>query len=287
MDTPQHAGSDPKEWIGHSESHEDIVTAFPVAALAATLDRTDAAPLAADALRPLRHWLYFLAHARRSELGNDGHPERGGFLPPIALPRRMWAGGRLTFVAPLRIGARVRRVSTIVDVSEKTGRSGRLAFVLVRHELFEDSTLLLTEEHDIVYREAVSRGEPETSRSAATKTAAVSRDFVADATLLFRYSALTFNGHRIHYDRRYVTEEEGYPGLVVHGPLLATLLADFALDTNPGSELATFRFRAVAPIFDGSPFRLNAQAEADATIALWITNDDGTIAMEASATLRR
>jgi len=275
---------DLRTWIGRTETHEDLVTAFPAAALGATLDRADAFPRTGEALRPLRHWLYFLPLYRRSELGEDGHAERGGFLPPITLPRRMWAGGRLRFEAPLRVGTTVRRTSTIADVVEKTGRSGRLAFVVVRHAIFDGDTLLLTEEHDIVYRDqfsapAVPKGQPAPHRQAD-----VSRTFVADDTLLFRYSALTFNGHRIHYDRRYVVEHEGYPGLIVHGPLLATLLADLAVDANPDSTLATYTFRARAPIFDGITFRLCGKAETAGSTALWIVTDDGTLAMEAAAT---
>lgn len=287
VDKPPETG--PRAWIGRSDVHEDVITAVPAAALAATLDRCDPFPQAGDALRPLRHWLYFLPLHRRSELGPDGHPQRGGVLPPIALPHRMWAGGRFRFLEPLRIGAAVRRVSTITDVVEKTGRSGQLAFVVVHHAIYAGDVLLLDEEHDIVYRErsSVSSERPiEKPAGAEHRQAAISRWFVADDVLLFRYSALTFNSHRIHYDRRYVTEHEGYPGLIVHGPLLATLLADVAGDAKPDLTLATFTFRARTPVFDGMPFRACAQDAADGSTALWIATNDGAVAMEGRATFK-
>lgn len=214
-------------WQGQSETLSDTLTAMPVAALAATLDRDDPAPAAGTDLPPLWHWLYFLPHARQSEIGPDGHPKRGGFLPPVPLPRRMWAGGRLRWEAtnPLRVGQEVQRTSTIQSIKHKSGRSGELLFVLVQHQLRNAQGLALTEEHDIVYRSAAQPGEaaPAPQKPPLDGQAAWSRTIVPDDVLLFRYSALTFNGHRIHYDRKYVTEVEGYPGLIVHGPLIATL----------------------------------------------------------------
>jgi 3-methylfumaryl-CoA hydratase len=281
--TARIAGDDARTWIGRSESRADLVTAVPPAALAATLDRAEPFPQPGDALRPLRHWLFFLPLHRRSELGTDGHAERGGFMPPIALPRRMWAGSRVRFAAPLRVGSSVTRVSTIVDVVEKTGRSGPLAFVVVRHEIFAGDKLLVSEEHDIVYREhRVSAAGSAVPSPEAPRHPDLAQTFVADETLLFRYSALTFNTHRIHYDRRYAIEREGYPGLVVHGPLLATLLVDLAADAHPDRLLTEYRFRALAPVFDGAPFTACAKAESSDETALWIVTRDGTIAMEAT-----
>jgi 3-methylfumaryl-CoA hydratase len=164
--------------------------------------------------------------ARHSEIGPDGHPKRGGFLPPVPLPRRMWAGSRLTFVQPVRVGDALTRESRILDVSGKEGRTGHLVFVTVRHDYSLASGLAITEEHDIVYRDNPQPGQPAPKPTPAPTDSQFSREIVPDPVLLFRYSALTFNGHRIHYDRSYVTEVEGYPGLIVHGPLIATLLLD-------------------------------------------------------------
>jgi 3-methylfumaryl-CoA hydratase len=272
-----------RSWIGRQEVLQDSITPVPVAALAATLDRDDAEPLAGEDLPPLWHWLYFLPRARQSQLGPDGHPKRGGFLPPVDLPRRMWAGGRLSFPGRLRVGDPVRRTSTVADVSLKEGRAGPLVFVLVRHEIAGPEGVAITEEHDIVYRGAPAPGEPPPAPRPAPAGETWRRDIVPDAVLLFRYSALTFNGHRIHYDRRYVTGEEGYPGLVVHGPLLATLLADLAR-RNTTRPLASFRFRAVSPVFDTAPFAVCGRAEGDHA-ALWVRRADGSLAMEAEAIL--
>ena len=271
-----------KGWIGRQETLHDTATLFPVAALAATLDRDDPPPAAGDALPPLWHWLYFLPTARQSQLGPDGHPKRGGFLPPVDLPRRMWAGGRFGFQQPLRLGEPITRVSTIKDVAMKQGRTGPLIFVVVRHEVSGPGGLALTEEHDIVYREAAVPGEAAPAPPQAPPSAAWRRDIDADDVLLFRYSALTFNGHRIHYDRRYVTTEEGYPGLIVHGPLLATLLLDL-LRRNHAGQLKSFKFRALAPTFDTIPFAVCGQPGADGTVALWAQHQTGALAMQAEA----
>lgn len=281
-------------WQGRSESMSDCLTAVPVAALSATLDRDDPAPTpetndhAGTELPPLWHWLYFLPRHRQSELGPDGHARRGGFLPPVPLPRRMWAGGRLTWVPgnPLRIGQSVERRSRIESVTHKSGRSGELVFVLVRHEVHNASGLALTEEHDIVYRPAPAPGEPAPAPTLAETGAAWQREIVPDDVLLFRYSALTFNSHRIHYDRRYVTQTEGYPGLVVHGPLIATLLVDLVRRHRPEARLLNFSFRAVRPTFDLHPFRLNGQPSDDGrTVRLWSQDHEGFLTMQATATL--
>ena len=275
-------------WQGRSETFEDAITAAPVRALSATLDRDDPLPEADTPLPALWHWLYFLPHHRQSEIGPDGHARRGGFLPPVPLPRRMWAGGRLAWEAgnPLRVGDAVKRTSTIVSVTHKAGRTGELVFVLVRHEVHNERGLALTEEHDIVYRAVAAPGEAAPPPTAAPKDAAFSRDLLADDVLLFRYSALTFNGHRIHYDRRYVTEIEGYPGLIVHGPLIATLLVDLLRREKPEAALARFEFRAVRPTFDIAPFRVHGRPEADGkTFSLWGEDADGWLTMQATATL--
>jgi 3-methylfumaryl-CoA hydratase len=273
-----------RSWIGKSESRSDIVTPAPVAALSATLDRDDPAPQSGDALPPLWHWLYFLPHARQAEIGADGHPERGGFLPPVPLPRRMWAGGRLTFTRPLRIGETVTRVSTVADVSHKQGRTGELVFVLARHAISDAAGPALNEEHDIVYREMQKPGDAAPQPQAAPGDHAWIREIHADPVMLFRYSALTFNGHRIHYDRKYVTEVEGYAGLVVHGPLIATLLMDLLRRNLPEATVAQFSFRAVRPLFDLAPFFVCGRRDGK-MVRLWAKDAEGWLAMEATAKL--
>ena len=277
-------------WQGKSDTLSDFLTAMPVAALSATLDRDDPAPAAGTALPPLWHWLYFLPHARQSEIGPDGHPQRGGFLPPVPLPRRMWAGGRLRWDAtnPLRVGQEVQRTSTIQSIQHKAERSGELLFVLVQHQLRNAQGLALTEEHDIVYRSAAQPGEaaPAPQKPPLDGQAVWSRSITPDDVLLFRYSALTFNGHRIHYDRKYVTEVEGYPGLIVHGPLIATLLLDLLRRSLPGAQVATFDFRAVRPTFDLHPFSVHGKPSADGkTVELWAQDHEGWLTMQGTATL--
>jgi len=273
-----------RSWIGRQETLHDRATLFPVSALSATLDRDDPAPAEGDVLPAMWHWLYFLPTAPQSGLGPDGHPKRGGFLPPVPLPRRMWAGGRLEFLAPIRLGEKLRRVSTIQDVTLKAGRSGKMVFVLVRHEVHGEAGLALTEEHDIVYRDAPGADATPAAPRPAPTGAVWQRDIAPDDVLLFRYSALTFNGHRIHYDRRYVTEVEGYPGLIVHGPLIATLLVDL-VRRNTALAVTGFRFRAVKPIFDITRFAVCGIPNADGTVALWAQDESGALCMEAVATL--
>ncbi|KAA2212369.1 FAS1-like dehydratase domain-containing protein [Teichococcus oryzae] len=272
-------------WVGRQEQQHDVVVPGPLDRLAATLDRDDPPFAAGDAAPPLAHWILFLPQARHSSLGPDGHPARGGFLPPVHhLPRRMWAGGRLRFHAPLRVGMALTRTSTIAEVTRREGASGELIFVTVRHELREDGqdAVLLTEEHDIVYRSADTPAVK--SAPAAPPPGDWQRQIVPDAVMLFRYSALTFNGHRIHYDRDYVTREEGYPGLIVHGPLTATLLLDLVRRQLPQATVTAFSFRALSPLFDGAPVTLHGTApDAEGRITLWATNPSGGLAMRGEA----
>jgi 3-methylfumaryl-CoA hydratase len=273
-------------WQGRTETLHDTVTAAPVRALSATLDRDDPEPAAGTLLPPLWHWLYFLPHHRQSELGPDGHAKRGGFLPPVPLPRRMWAGGRLNWLQPLKVGDTVQRTSRIESVTHKSGRTGDLIFVLVKHEVHNAAGLALTEEHDIVYRAAPQPGDPVPAPVAAEQGAPWVRDLQPDDVLLFRYSALTFNGHRIHYDRQYVTGVEGYPGLIVHGPLIATLLVDLVRRNAPGATIRSFNFKAVRPTFDIHPMRINGRPSADGkSVELWAQDHEGWLTMQALATL--
>jgi 3-methylfumaryl-CoA hydratase len=276
-------------WIGRSETLSDVVGPTPVIALNATLDRDPVDVPTGTPLPPLWHWLYFLPRHRQSEIGADGHARRGGFLPPVPLPRRMWAGGQFEFRAPVRVGDEVSRTSTIEDVTTKQGRTGPLVFVRVRHEIRCNGAAepAIVEHHDIVYREARQPGDVEPPPQAAEAGAPWQRDIVPDDVLLFRYSALTFNGHRIHYDRKYVTEVEGYPGLIVHGPLIATLLMDLLRRHAPDAQVQSFRFKAVRPTFDLHPFRVNGAPQADGkTVRLWAQDHEGWLTMDAVATLR-
>ncbi|APA87804.1 MaoC family dehydratase N-terminal domain-containing protein [Paraburkholderia sprentiae WSM5005] len=270
------------DWLNKQAVAEDDITAFPLKALAATLDREESG----NTVPPLWHWLYFLPVTPLSEVGPDGHPKRGGFLPPVPLPRRMWAGGRLTFHAPLKIGEHARRTSTIANIEDKTGRSGRLVFVTVQHTIEVDGELKLEEEHDIVYRDAPQQGARPQQPAPAPEDETWRRTIDADAVMLFRYSALTFNGHRIHYDHPYVTQVEGYPGLVVHGPLIATLLVDLVRRELPQATLQSFAFRALRPTFADLPFRVCGKPAADGkTIDLWAKDHEGYLTMRATAAL--
>ncbi len=273
-------------WVGRSETVHDTLGPTPVAALAATLDHPAAPVQPGDVLPPLWHWLYFLPLHRASDIGPDGHARRGGFLPPVPLPRRMWAGSQFEFRAPLRVGQRVARTSTIDSVTHKDGRTGPLVFVKVRHELLADGATapMLIEFHDIVYREARRAGDVEPPPQPAPTGATWQRTVVPDDVLLFRYSALTFNGHRIHYDRKYVTEVEGYPGLVVHGPLIATLLLDLLRRELPNAQVASFQFKAVRPTFDLQPFSVCGRRDGS-TVTLWAQDHEGWLTMHATATL--
>jgi 3-methylfumaryl-CoA hydratase len=291
------------DWIGRTESRVETVTAAPLAALSAALDRDDPPPRTGDPVPVLWHWLYCLPIHKQSELGADGHARLGEFLPPVALPRRMYAGGRVEVRRPLRVGDAIERVSRIEDVREKEGRSGSLVFVKVRHRISGGDGLALIEDQDIVYREADASNKP---GAFPPGTAAGSRDpvvpererpalreqqdhpvwrreVVPDEVLLFRYSALTFNGYRIHYDRRYA-QAQGYPGLVVHAPLLATLLADLLRRNVREAVVSTFSFRAIRPLFDGEAVFVCGRPGPDRnTVTLWAEDAAGAPAFEATA----
>ncbi len=270
-------------WIGRRETMSDVVAPWPMVAMAALLDRDDPYPTHDTTLPPGGHWLYFRPAARQSDLGPDGHPRRGGFLPPVPLPRRMWAGGRIEFLRPIRMGEVIHRVSEVREVTIKDGKSGPLVFVLVEHVISGAGGILLREEHDIVYREASPPGAA-AKLSPAPGDAAWRRQIAPDPVMLFRYSALTFNGHRIHYDQPYATKVEGYPGLIVHGPLIATLLMDLLRREAPAGPLARFAFRAMAPLFDTASFAVEGRPGADGKGAeVWAKTPEGMLAMTATA----
>ena len=277
-------------WIGREDERTEQVLAPSVAAMAATLDMASA-PAAGQPLPPGWQWMFFNPVVRRSGLGTDGHPQRGGFLPPIELPRRMWAGSRVRYLADLPVDAKATRRSLILKVENKVGKRGSLWFVTVEHMISCEGKPCIMEEQDIVYREATP---PSTAPAVAPEPydgqAQWSREVNPDTTLLFRYSALTFNGHRIHYDRKYVTEVEGYPGLIVHGPLIATLLVDLVRQSIPGCKLKSFEFRAIRPTFDINLFKVSAKPDLEKdpsgkTISIWAEDHEGWLTMQATAVL--
>ncbi|MFZ7090851.1 FAS1-like dehydratase domain-containing protein [Primorskyibacter sp. 2E233] len=229
---------------------------------------------AGSPLPPFFHQLYFWVPQPPEGLGRDGHPRVGqGLIPDLGLPRRMWAGGALTFHAPLRAGETAEKVSTVVKVDKKVGRTGALGFVTLRHEVSQAGQLCVTELHDLVYREDPDPNAPRSVPPQARSDEQQTEEAKFDSTLLFRYSALTFNGHRIHYDLDYARDVEGYDGLVVHGPLLAQKLMLMASKTAP---LRSFRFRATAPLlhFETATFCQNGTD-------MWVRGPDGRQCMHA------
>ncbi len=279
-----------RRWIGNQRSLTDVIRPEPVARMRATLEWPPTSPMSptpprnGDPLPRAWHWLFFLEAAPLRELDRDGHAARSAFLPPVALPRRMWAGGRLRFIEPLRIGESIRKQSTIADVVRKTGRAGELCFVTVRHEFLAGSTLKMTEEHDIVYRQEHDGNAPVPTIPAAPEAAEADATVQITPTnvMLFRYSALTFNSHRIHYDREYCRNVEGFPGLVVHGPLTATLLVGMAGEHRDGAALDGFEFRAVSPLFGAQPLTIGVKKHPE-KLQLWAANPRGELAMSATA----
>lgn len=274
---------DLQAWIGRQEEMEDLITAWPVQALQATLDLPDPAPRPGDPLPPLWHWLYFLPTVARSDLGSEGHALLGDFLPPVPLPRRMFAGGRFTFHRPLRIGESATRTGTVASITEKQGKSGRLVFVTVRYEVTADHRLCIAEEQDLVYREAPQGTQtPAPGPDPVIPTAPWTYVVDPDPVMLFRFSALTFNGHRIHYDHPYVTEVEGYPDLIVHGPMIALLLADLARRNGSG-PMGGFAFRARSPLFTDGPFTILGGPEENRRAELSVWSHDRRLAVTAAA----
>lgn len=268
-----------RRWIGRTRSDTDVVSARHARLMAATLGLPQEPLVAGASLPPLWHWLYHLDGRSPGELGRDGHPARGGFLPPVPLTNRMWAGGRVWFLRPLPLGATLEKRSTVAAVEHRLGRSGELVFVTVRHELFHAGEPALSEEHDIVYRDPGERLPPR--EPGVSPAAEFEKPFAPDSTMLFRYSALTFNGHRIHYDVDYCRTVEGYDDLVVHGPLCATLLAGFAQEIG-GGPLRSFRYRGLRPATLGAALTLKGAIGEDG-VHVWVALPDGGVVMRATA----
>jgi 3-methylfumaryl-CoA hydratase len=271
-------------WIGKSESRSDVITTTPIAALSATLDRDDPYPKPGDPIPSLWHYLYFLPIHRQSEIGKDGIVERGVFFPPVPLPRRMFGGSRQQFHHPLRVGDAVSRVSQIARITHKEGRAGPLVFVLLRHEISNDQGIAVVEEQDAIYREDPKPTDVSPAPQKAPDKADWVREIHPDEVLLFRYSALTFNGHRIHYDRPYAKEVEGYSQLLVHGSLIAVLLHDLVRRNLPNANLTHFSSKSVRPLFNRAPFTVCGRVEGK-TVKLWAADADGYLATDASSTL--
>jgi 3-methylfumaryl-CoA hydratase len=276
-------------WIGNREQQKDRIDARPANFLMATLNNQGTIYKEGDNLPPAWHWLYFLGAAPTNQLGRDGHPALGKFLPPVALPRRMWAGGHLRFHQPIVIGEELLKTSEISNVARKSGRSGELCFVTVKHKYSANSVLKLEEDHDIVYRGESTTTAQQNSAPAAPDEHDLATTIEPTSTLLFRYSALTFNGHRIHYDLDYCRNIEGYPGLVVHAPLTTTLALDLArkfyTERHPGVEFASLRVRMISPLFHDKPFTLHLK-EHHGQCDIWAANPGGGLAMRGTLELK-
>jgi 3-methylfumaryl-CoA hydratase len=273
-----------RQWIGRSEEVTDVVTAHLVRGLRATLFMDIGAPKPGDAAPWTAHWCLAQPVYPMSQLGPDGHPTRGGFLPPVPLPRRMWAGGELQFSEPLRVGDEMTRSSRISDVTMKSGSTGVLCFVSVEHEIKTPRGTAVRERQDIVYRDISAPQAAAPAKAPPPAPVAKHREsHMADPVLLFRYSALTFNGHRIHYDRDYVTKVEGYPGLIFHGPMQAAFIVELAAKLHGGTAPKKLGYRGLQPLFEGSEFSINAN-ETPAGMELWIANSAGQPTMKGTAT---
>jgi 3-methylfumaryl-CoA hydratase len=275
-----------KDWIGRKEVVEDHVTVYQIQGLRCIMD-DGRVPVRGEDVGPMDHWCFFYPKVPASEVGPDGHFKRGGFLPPVPLPRRMFGGCRTTYHQPMRVGEDIRMEKTIKDVVVKQGRSGTLLICTILHEMSGEKGLCITEEHDVVYREDAPADAPTPGgrTNPAPSDHAWIREITPDPVMLFRYSAVSFVGHRIHYDRKYTMEVEGYPGLVVHGPLTAHLMLNLGLDNNPGRKLTGYTFQARAPLFDTAPFKVAGKPNEDGkSISLWSVTPEGTIGTLATAT---
>ena len=270
-------------WIGKSETEHGVATAYPADYFTATLDRDDPPFTDGDPLPPAWHYFYFHELVRLAETGPDGHRAKGHFMPPIPFPRRMWAASEMTFESPILIGEKLRKVITIADIAVKEGKSGALCFVTTTDEVFgEDGRLTTIEKRTQVYRDAADPNAPPPAPRPAPAEAVWSRTIRPSAVLLFRYSALTMNSHRIHYDKDYVRDAEGYPGLLVHGPLTMTLMLDLFRREMPDATIGSFNLRAVSPVYDTMDFSVHGGPGDDpGTAKLWAMTGEGALAMTA------
>jgi 3-methylfumaryl-CoA hydratase len=273
--------------VGKTIEEHDVATAAPLHGLIVTFDRDEPPPKDGDIIQPGWHGAYFLQMSRKAKLGADGLPVDSALLPPMPFPRRMYAGADLSFHDPIRVGDRLRRVSELTDISLREGGTGALIFATQSRSIFTPRGLAVVDRWHTVFREEVPAGQ----QNAAPKRDALQGDLPwrrtieVDPVSLFRYSALTFNPHRIHYDRGYATTTEGYPGLVVHGPYSQQCLIDFARDRMPGRTMKTFTQRARAPLFDTSPFTLVGRpVDGEQGAEIWALTHEGTVAMQAKAT---
>jgi 3-methylfumaryl-CoA hydratase len=273
------------QWVGKSETEHGFVSAYPADFFTVTLDRDDGLFRDGDPLPPAWHYFYFHELVSLAQTGVDGHRAKGDFMPPIPFPRRMWAGSKMSFESPMRIGERVRKVVTITDIAIKEGKSGPLCFVTTTEEVFgEDDRLTTREIRNQVYRDAADPNAPPPPLRPAPAEPAWSRIVHPSAVLLFRYSALTMNSHRIHYDKDYVRDDEGYPGLLVHGPLTMTMMLDLFRSEMPNSAITSFDLRAIAPVYDTMDFSVHGTPGEDGTCKLWAMTGEGALAMSADVT---
>lgn len=270
----------PDEAIGERAVRTDVIDARPLLQLAALMDAPIEEPVAGDAILPGRHWLYFTAAVPQSGLKHDGIARKTPAVPDVEGGRRMWAGGRTEFLRPLTVGSAVRRETEVVSTSKKSGKSGDLVFVTVRHEFSDDRGMAITEEQDFLYRDPANiRGSLGIHRP-APQDAQWTQPFTPDLVMLFRYSAITFNSHRMHFDREYARQMDGYTGAVVHGPLLATLLMDQCA-REQGRAVRRLAYRGVSPLFDGSAAVLCGRMDGPDRAKAWAATADGRLALEA------
>ncbi len=270
-----------KDWIGNSQTTRQLIDPAHAEKVAVTLNAQT--PALGEPLPACWHWAWFNDARPKSHLGRDGHPKLGGFLPPLPLPRRMWAGGQIRFKSPLIVGNEIEKISQITDIKEKKGKTGKLFILEIEHHLLDGGKLCVNERQNLVYREDPKPGQPPTTPPDSPHGPDVTKEVTPDPVLMFRYSAVTFNGHRIHYDADYARDIEGYPGLVFHAPLTATMLAELccALSENPAP--VSFKYRATSPLFANETFRISAKHEDNGIVA-WATNPRGDMAMFALAT---
>jgi 3-methylfumaryl-CoA hydratase len=272
-------------WIGKSETEHGIASAYAAEYFTLTLDRDDPPFGDGDALPPAWHYFYFHELVALAATGEDGHRAKGDFMPPLPFPRRMWAGSKMRFESPIRIGEKMRKVITIADIAMKEGKSGKMCFVTTTEEVFgEDGRLTTSEERTQVYREPADPNAPPPPPRPAPADAVWSRTVHPSSVLLFRYSALTMNSHRIHYDKDYVRDVEGYPGLLVHGPLTMTLMLDLFRRENPDATMKTLDLRAVSPVYDTMDFSVHGAPGEDGACKLWAMTGEGALAMSADIT---